>query len=238
MKIAAFDTSSGSGSIAIMDGDSLVGETIAGRVGAHSEWLMRSFHGLVKDAGISVRDIGLFAVAVGPGSFTGLRIGVSAVKGLAWAAEKKVVAVSTLEALAMNLRYTDVRVCPMLDARKGEVYAALYSFTEGGLTVIVKESVMTPDVLFKTVEEAGSGAPVAFLGNGVEVYLEAIRKGVKKNVITSAPLWNIRASNVGLLAFERADTAIDPASLTPVYLRRGVLPPLSEAEIKGGSERS
>lgn len=231
MKIAAFDTSTGSGSIAIMEGTSLVGEIVTGKVAAHSEWLMQSFNGLVKDAGISVKDIGLFAVAVGPGSFTGLRIGVSAVKGLAWAAEKKVVAVSTLEALAMNLRYTDMCVCPMLDARKGEVYAALYSFTVGGITPVVKESVMAPDVLFKTVEDAAEGAPVAFLGNGVEVYLEAVKKGVKKSVITPASLWNIRASNVGLLAFERASSAVSPESLVPVYLRQ------SEAEIKQGEKR-
>lgn len=228
MKIAAFDTSTGAGSVAIMEGDSLVSEIVAGKVGAHSEWLMQSFHGLVKDAGISVRDIGLFAVAVGPGSFTGLRIGVSAVKGLAWAAEKKVVAVSTLEALAMNLRYTDMHICPMLDARKGEVYAALYSFSGGGLTSIFKESVVTPDALFKSVEDAAQGASVAFLGNGAEVYHEAIKKSVKNSVIAPQPLWNVRASNVGLLAFERADTAVDPESLVPVYLRK------SEAEIKGG----
>ncbi len=231
MKIAAFDTSSGAGSIAIMDGDRLVAEIVSGSVGAHSEWLMQGFHRLMKDAGISVKDIGLFAVTVGPGSFTGLRIGVSAVKGLAWAAEKKVVAVSTLEALAMNLRYTDMRVCPMCDARKGEVYAALYSFSGGRLNAVVKESAITPAALFETLKGAAPGAPVAFLGNGVDVYLEDIKKGVEKNVITPQPLWNIRASNVGLLAFEKADAAIDPEFLTPVYLRK------SEAEIKGGIER-
>ena len=109
MKLLSVDTSSSSGSIALVDGGSLVSLWNSGDVGRHAEWLLPSIDAMLKSSGMTVRDIDRFAVATGPGSFTGLRIGVSVIKGLAWSLGKPVCGVSTLKALALNLRYEYAR---------------------------------------------------------------------------------------------------------------------------------
>lgn len=226
MKILAFDTSSISGSVALMDGARLLAEWNTGGVGTHSNWLMPAIEGLIGSAGVRLADIGLFAVDNGPGSFTGLRIGISTVKGLAWAMNKKVVGVSTLEALALNLRYSRMPVCPVLDARKGEVYAALYRSTGDGMEAVMKDCALSPAALFERLREVQG--PVVFLGNGLTVYSEEIRKNVKDAVVALPALWSMRACNIASLAFERAANAVSPLKLAPLYLRK------SEAEIKSG----
>lgn len=226
MKIAAFDTSANSGSIALLEDSRLISELTIADVGTHSQWLMRSFDALLERAGCSIEEVGLLAVAAGPGSFTGLRIGLSAVKGLAWAMNRNVVAVSTLNALALNLRYSRFPVCPVLDARKGEVYAALYNCEGARPVELLKECVCAPDALFLRIKAAGLSTPVIFLGNGLKVYEQAIRDNVAQAIIAPEPLMYVKASNVGLLAFEDIAVAMKPIHLTPVYLRR------SEAELK------
>lgn len=228
MKIAAFDTSSPSGSIAILDDNRLVAELTVGSVGVHSEWLLRSYDFVLKESGLAPDGIDLFAVGVGPGSFTGLRIGLSTVKGLAWATGRRVVGISTLAALAMNLRTSNMAVCPLLDARKGEVYAAVYGFNAEAASVIIEEAALTPEELFKRIDEAKLATSVIFLGVGLGVYEEAVRTNLPGVKIAPDALWNVRASNVGLLALEAAGAAVEPHALTPVYLRK------SEVEIKAG----
>ena len=227
VKIAAFDTSSNSGSIALLEDRRLISELTIADVGAHSQWLMRQFDELLKRAGCPVEEIDLFAVAIGPGSFTGLRIGLSAVKGLAWAMSRNVAPVSTLNALALNLRYSRFPVCPVLDARKGEVYAALYGCEGEGASPVelIKECVCPPDELFLRIKALRLSTPIIFLGNGLKVYEKAIRDNVEQAIIAPEPLMYVKASNVGLAAFEDIAAALTPIRLTPVYLRK------SEAEI-------
>ncbi|MBI5902712.1 MAG: tRNA (adenosine(37)-N6)-threonylcarbamoyltransferase complex dimerization subunit type 1 TsaB [Deltaproteobacteria bacterium] len=225
-KILAFDTSSASGSVALMDGERLLCEWNSGDAGKHSNWLMPAIDGVLKSVGVRLADIDLYAVDTGPGSFTGLRIGVSTVKGLAWATGRKVVGVSTLEALALNLRYSRMAVCPVLDARKGEVYAAVYRYAGNGMEAVMKDSALSPAALFERLN--GVKGPVVFLGNGLTVYSEEIKKNVDGAVAAPAALWSMRASNIAMLALERALRAVSPAGLGPLYLRK------SEAEIKGG----
>lgn len=224
MKILAFDTSSASGSVAVTDGERLLCEWNSGDAGKHSNWLMPAVDGVLRSAGARLADIDLYAVDIGPGSFTGLRIGVSTVKGLAWATGRKVVGVSTLEALALNLRYSRMHVCPVLDARRGEVYAAIYRYADGGMEAVMKDSALSPATLFERLREVEG--PVVFLGNGLTAYSEEIRKNVDGAVVAPAALWSMRASNIAMLAMERATGAVSPAELGPMYLRK------SEAEIK------
>lgn len=224
MLILAFDTSSHSGSIALVRDGGVVAELTAASVSTHSEWLMASVDSLLKSADLNIKDVDLFAVATGPGSFTGLRIGVATVKGLAWSLGKRVAGVSTLEALAMNLIGSDRLICPVLDARKGEVYSAFYRFSDRGAERVIKESVMPPEELFKAA--SGPGSPVTFLGPGLKTYGEAIRNKVKDAIFASEDLWHIRASNVASLALKDASALTDPSGLVPMYLRQ------SEAEIK------
>ncbi|MBI5562473.1 MAG: tRNA (adenosine(37)-N6)-threonylcarbamoyltransferase complex dimerization subunit type 1 TsaB [Deltaproteobacteria bacterium] len=228
MKIAAFDTSSVSGSIALLEGTRLIAELTVGRVGTHSGWLLPAFNALLKDSGVTLSEIDLYAASIGPGSFTGLRIGISTVKGLAWAAGRRAVGVSTLAALAHNLRSSNMPVCPILDARKGEVYAALYEWEGARPRILMEESSIAPDALFRRVKEAAPSGPVIFLGDGLGVYEKAVTTALPDAIIAPAGLWPVRAFNVGLLARESADKAKEANELLPLYLRK------SEAEIKAG----
>ena len=218
MKILAFDTSSASGSVALVDDNVVVAEWTSSSVAAHAVWLLPHIDGLLRGVNLGIRDMDLFAVANGPGSFTGLRIGVSVAKGLAWSLGKMVVGVSTLDALAMNFPYAGMPVCTLLDARRGELYAAIYEFDGGSPRAIMAQSALTPEGLSAAI--AGLGiikTPVIFAGSGLNAYADYIKTNVKNAVFAPRPLWHIRASNVALAAFEitRAKT-FSPPQPTPV----------------------
>ncbi|MBI5598135.1 MAG: tRNA (adenosine(37)-N6)-threonylcarbamoyltransferase complex dimerization subunit type 1 TsaB [Deltaproteobacteria bacterium] len=225
MRILSFDTSSRSGGIALIEDGRLTAECVVADVGAPSAWLLNGVDGFLKGLGRTLEEIDALAVGVGPGSFTGLRIGVSAAKGLGWALEKPVIGVSTLEALAMNAPYGNLRVCPVLDARKKEVYAAVFTSSGRGVERIAGDCVVSLQGLFELIDKTGSG-PVVFLGNALGVYAELIEKNVNPAIIASEPLWHPRASNIGVIAFRDRGAAARPEDITPVYLRK------SEAELK------
>ena len=126
MRVLAVETSTLAGGAALLDGDRVVGQYLLDVSVAHSERLMVAIDRLLGDAGWAPRDLEGLAVAVGPGSFTGLRIGLSTVKGLALALAIPVAAVPTLDAMAATLPFAALPVCPTFDARKNEVYASLY----------------------------------------------------------------------------------------------------------------
>lgn len=190
-------------------------------------WLLPSIEALLERASLKISELDLFAVTVGPGSFTGLRIGISTVKGLAWPLGKKVIGISSLAALSMNIPYSSKTVCPVLDARKGEVYAALYETSSGSPRVVLDEAAMTIAALCKEIKDRGLEGSVVFLGAGLDVYSKEIAERLPQAVLARG-LGAIRASTVGALAFERAGEAKGPHLLSPVYLRK------SEAEIKFG----
>lgn len=225
MIILAVDTSSPSGSIALIREDLPLEEINLHTGKAHSESLLPSIYYILKDTGIFLEEVDLFAVTVGPGSFTGLRVGISTVKGLAWALRRPVVGVSTLSALASNLPFAEGPVCPIMDARKGEVYTAIFRAKGGRLKQIMDDRALKPEVLVKAIGDDR----VIFLGDGIPVYGEILKKGLGKRAIFTSPyLWSVRASVVGTMAFElfNQGKAEDPESLFPRYLRP------SEAELR------
>jgi tRNA threonylcarbamoyladenosine biosynthesis protein TsaB len=218
LKILAIETSSSSGSIALLEDRTLVSEWSVGNAGRHAIWLLPSVKAHLENAGLDISLIDLFAVAVGPGSFTGLRIGISTVKGLAWPLGKKVVGVSTLAALAMNIPFSPRLVCPVLDARKGEVYAALYDTSQGFPLAVMEDSAMAPAALFGELSKRGlDGGEVVFLGSGLEAYSKQIEEGAPGAVLAPG-LSLVRASVIGALGFERSGGR-RPIRLTPVYLQ-------------------
>lgn len=231
MKILAVDTSSTSGSIAVLDGGTLLAEVTFGNVGAHSDWLLKNIDSLFSGLGLTAKDMDLFAIASGPGSFTGIRVGVSAVKGLAWSLGKKVVGVSTLKAIALNLRYSNMTVCPVLDARKSEVYTALYRYVNDTIYSILDDCLIEPSRLMPMLVEEALAKPVVFIGPGLKAYEGFFRSRIANAVIAPEPLWHPRASVIGLLAADSAHLAVEPDLLSPLYLRR------SEAETKEGLEK-
>src|SRR5881296_2046491 len=129
MRVLAVETSTMSGGAALLDGERVVGEYILDVRITHSERLMAAIDQLLRDAGWTARDLEGLAVTVGPGSFTGLRVGLSTVKGLALALAIPVAAVPTLDAMAAMLPYAALPIVPVLDARKREVYASRYRWT-------------------------------------------------------------------------------------------------------------
>ena len=224
MKILAIDTSTPSGSIALLEDDQLIAESTTCIQKTHAERLLPSIKTLLDNIGIKPEDIDGFALTTGPGSFTGLRIGLSTIKGLSWSLNKPVVGVSTLEALAMNIPYSDKPVCPMLDARKKEVYAAVYKCNNNLPECIMPDTALSPDNLINKIKE-----PTIFLGDGIKVYGNLIKNMLKDTaVIAPAHLWQIKASSVGLLAWKKfkSGNIESPESIRLNYLRP------SEAEIK------
>lgn len=225
--ILAIDTSERTGSIALLDNGHLVSEAVADDHAVHSVWLMPALDGFLKETGVCLASIDLFAVTAGPGSFTGVRVGISTIKGLAWTLKKDTVAVSALAALSLNASATGLSgnvVCPLLDARKGEVYSALYWLTPAGTEALTREGVVSVDGLFKGIDDLGlDRSTVVFIGSGLTAYADAVRRNVKEAKFAPIDAWRIRASAVGRLAYEGIlsfDAARPALNLAPVYLRR------------------
>ena len=236
MRLLAIETSTLLGGAAIMESESglLVESRLNVRVVAHSERLMPEIDACLKRAGLSIGDIDCFAAASGPGSFTGLRIGLSTLKGLAYATGKPVVTVPTLEAMAWNLPFCPHPVCPLLDARKKEVYAGAFVWEEDGFRRLMPESSIKISDIALTA--GGRASPsledfekVVFLGEGALLYRnEILGLFGKRAVFAPAHLSVPMPSSTAHLGLKKAlrGEFDDPASLGPCYIRK------SEAEIK------
>ncbi|MEW6097439.1 MAG: tRNA (adenosine(37)-N6)-threonylcarbamoyltransferase complex dimerization subunit type 1 TsaB [bacterium] len=232
MKVLGIDTSTPAGSIALIDDEEIIFEyNYQGKL-EHSAWLMPTIDKLLKDADISCQDIDGIAISFGPGSFTGLRIGISTVKGLAQGLRIPVIGVSTLDSLACNLPYTEKIICPVLDAKKKEVYTALYrgqtlnvecnAFYIQGLTPLERLTdylVISPQRLIEIISK-----PTIFLGSGLKSYLKQIMQSLKDKEVYFAhsSLWLPRASNLALLGLKnlKRGKQEDIYSFTPLYLRK------------------
>jgi tRNA threonylcarbamoyladenosine biosynthesis protein TsaB len=218
MKILAVDTSSRSCSVAVVENDNLLAEIIKEDGETHSRHLMDMIKKVLELSGLVPFDIDCFAVTKGPGSFTGLRIGISSVKGLAAATGKPLAGISTLDALAAQVLPTPYLVCSVIDARKGEVYSSRYRFIDGLIQKEMKEEAFLPD---KAAD--GIGEPSLFIGDGASLYRDIIEKKLGNLAHFPPPLFNvIRASTVAFMSlkkFENNDT-VDAALLVPHYIRK------------------
>jgi tRNA threonylcarbamoyladenosine biosynthesis protein TsaB len=184
----------------------------------HSERLMSTVDQVLRATGLTIGDMDGFAVAIGPGSFTGLRIGLSTVKGLALVTGKPIAAVPTLEALAWNLPYADAPVCPMLDARKNEVYAAVYEFRRTGLAQLMPETALP----IKGLSDVLTG-DVIFSGEASRLYRSELEKQFRGRA-RFAPLAALLPSAAAVaelgLSMLATGRQAAPDSLTPLYVRR------------------
>lgn len=224
MKILAIETATVAGSIAIVDDAAgLIGEVRVDVKIVHAERLMPSIQWLLNASNVLIKEIDAFAVSIGPGSFTGLRIGLSTVKGFSYAAKKPLIPVRTLDAFARTLPFCSHMICPVLDARKNEVYAALYKWEENNCVKVMPETALSPEELVKRIDE-----PVVFMGDGIKKYRELIDAGLKENAIYApSSKMSPSASTVAEIAIETINQEIhtDPVSLVPFYIRK------SEAEV-------
>jgi tRNA threonylcarbamoyladenosine biosynthesis protein TsaB len=217
MRVLAVETSSLAGGVALLDDERLVAEYLLDVSVTHSERLMAAIDQALADARWGSRDLDALAVAIGPGSFTGLRIAVSTVKGLALALGVPIAAVPTLDAMAAALPWAALPVCPVLDARKGEVYAALYRWTDGTMRREWSYVALAPEVLAARLTE-----PVIVVGDGASAVHSPHARPLPPPRRVPSP------ACVGILGLERlrrGDT-VAAAALEPLYLRP------SEAELK------
>ena len=225
MKILGIDTSTSCGSIGLIDDDSVIAEVLLDVAITHSERLLNSIDHALKQGGYSIEELDGWAISLGPGSFTGLRIGVSTIKGLALGTQKPVAGIPTLDALASNISPTPYLICPILDARKGEVYAAFYRYEEGSaLKRISVYQAVSPENLVKKI-----GEKTIFLGNGVKTYGDYLRNTLPSwGAFVAEPLNLPRGSVIARLGLERIrkNEVLDLSTFTPIYVRA------SEAEIK------
>ncbi len=218
MKILAVDTSTQTCSVALIDDEALIGETTTGLHQTHSKHLMSLIEQLLAVAGLRIDAVDALAVVRGPGSFTGLRIGISSVKGLAAATGKPAVGVSSLEALAWQCSSYNGRIYPMIDARKAEVYAAGYLAANGCLQRLDAEQVSTPANVLTSCE-----TPCLFVGSGALLYQDMIRDRLGANAFLASTLQHhVRASAVAHLAWQgfKQGKFGENGQLIPDYVRK------------------
>lgn len=214
MNILAIDTSSQNATVALISDDRLVGEYTINNKKTHSQIIMPLVSDMVSKSGILINDIDVFASGVGPGSFTGLRIGIATAKALAQALNKKVIGISSLKALAMSIKFSDKYVCPIIDARRGDVYNAVY---KNGVCIKDDRAINIETL----IDELGDNETV-FVGDATVQYEQLIVKKMgNKAFFAPQSIKMSKAGVVAELAYERALNGDydDIYTLNPVYLR-------------------
>ena len=224
MLILAFETSAKAGSVALHDGFCLLGESYCNTGLTHSQTIMVMAEDLLKTCNFTAQDVEAMAVAAGPGSFTGVRIGVAAAKGFAWGGELPCYGVSTLEAMAISLGAWDGYVCPVMDARRSQVYNALFRVEAGKLQRLTEDRAIALSDLeteLKTLEK-----PIFLVGDGSVLCYNTLKPEIPGLVLPPEHQMHQRASGVAIAAARKIaqGEAGDGAELTPNYLR------LSQAE--------
>ncbi len=219
MKLLAIETSTRLGGLAIVhDRSGLLGEIRFNLNISHSERIMSNLDFLLKSTGLLPADLDAIAVSAGPGSFTGLRVGISTAKGLAFQTGVPILPVSTLEALASALSYSELQICPVIYARKNEIFTAIYRADKGRLQLKLEEAAMSPEDLIARITE-----PTIFSGSGLTNYGNLMKKKLADKFF-AAPTALAFSSAVSV-----AETAFrhyhgntgkpDAAALAPRYLR-------------------
>ena len=224
MLTLAFETSAKAGSVALLDGEKLLGESYQNTGLTHSQTIMAMAKALIVSCGYTPKDVQAVAVAAGPGSFTGVRIGVAAAKGFAWGAQLPCYGVSTLEAMALQLGIWQGYVLPVMDARRNQVYNALFHVQAGELERLCPDRAISLEELGAEIKNLSQ--PVFLVGDGSILCYNTLRETAPGLVLPPEHRMHQRAAGVGLAAYRKitAGEPGDGAALEPNYLR------LSQAE--------
>ena len=236
--LLAFETSAKAASVALFDGEKLLGESYQNTGLTHSQTLMLMAEDLMKNCGATVGDLTGVAVAAGPGSFTGVRIGVSAAKGLAWGRDLPCWGVSTLEAMALGLGLQEGYILPTMDARRAQVYTALFYAKNGAVSRVFEDKAIAlaelkeklpadqAIALAELKEKLPADQPIFLVGDGSTLTYHTLKESLPSLVMPPEHKMHQRAVGVGLAAISaiaRGETG-DAKALSPNYLR------LSQAE--------
>lgn len=211
MKILAIESSAKAASVCIAEDGKILAEAFLNCGLTHSVTIMPSVEWLLNTASLTIEDIDRIAITEGPGSFTGLRIGMAAVKGLAWSRDIPCVGVSTLEAAACGVAHVDGIICAVMDARAGQVYNALFKAENGRLTRLCDDRAIK---ISELLEELSEKENILVCGDGTEVFMKEAGESFR-----AAPehIRYQRASSVAFIAMER-DT-VSARTLSPEYIR-------------------
>ncbi len=221
--VLAIETSQLCGGVAIVE-DEVLGEVILSSKETHSKRLLSAISYLLKRLGLKLKDLSAIAVSIGPGSFTGLRIGLATAKGLCLGSGIPLIGIGTLEAMAANIYLIDRPICPIIDARRKQIYTAIYRFKNSQPEEILPPSLIFPKKLVPFIKEE-----TIFLGDGLKQYGSYLSEALGKKFIPApSHLAHPRPAAVGYLAWQRIlrNETDDPQTLVPIYLRP------SEAELK------
>ena len=224
MQILAFETSAKAGSVALWQDGRLLAESYQNTGLTHSQTLLSMAESMLKSCGCTPREVNAVAVAAGPGSFTGVRIGVAAAKGFAWGLEIPCCGVSTLEAMAENFGANEGYVAAVMDARRSQVYNAVFQAEQGGLTRVTEDRAISLEALCQELSE--KKAPIYLVGDGSVLTYHTLKDRIPALVLPPEHRMHQRAAGVAMVAermLQRGDTC-DAAALAPNYLR------LSQAE--------
>jgi tRNA threonylcarbamoyladenosine biosynthesis protein TsaB len=231
MKVIALDTTTRAGSVALVDDDRVVEERAGDAARSHAERLPSEITALAGAHRLALSDVDLYGVALGPGSFTGLRIGIATIQGLAFVHRRRVVGISALEALAdaqSREATPGTIVAAWMDAHRHDVFTALYRIGDAGtsngnrLQEIEGPAVGDPQSTLERWMRDRGVTPAVFVGDGAVLYQAEIRRAIVDARVVPPPLL---AATIGRLAMARASDAMDPAAVRPLYVRK------SDAEI-------
>ncbi len=231
MKVLGIDTSTSCGSVGLIEDEETVSEYLLNIPVTHSERLLGAIDVVLREARRRIEEVEGWVIALGPGSFTGLRIGISTVKGLAFATGKPVAGVSTLDVLASQIAPTSYLICPILDARKKEVYAGFYRYRgEASPTRQSEYQAISPESLVSQIKEQ-----TIFIGDGVRTYGDFLRNRLGSlAILPSSPFHVSHGSMTARLGMNllKKGEHLNLSAFSPLYIRP------SEAEIKWGETHS
>ncbi len=220
MKILAIDTSTVVASVCIIEDEKILGEININYKQNHSTIIMPLIDELLAKLDLDIQDIDCFAVAKGPGSFTGLRIGVATIKAMAQASNNPIVAISTLQAMAYNIFDTSRYIVPIIDAKSERIFSGIYKFEEDKLEVVLEDSPLTILELIEYIESNDIN-PI-FLGDGATVYKDLLSSKFSRECFAPSNLNIQKASSLASLAIDyfKAGKVISYRELEIEYLRK------------------
>jgi tRNA threonylcarbamoyladenosine biosynthesis protein TsaB len=231
LRILAIETSTPVGSVAVVEDGKLRVEKQFNVGRSHCQRLMSEIDDTLRSSGTSVEEIDMMATGIGPGSFTGLRVGLSTLKGMAMGLGVPVVPVSTLQVLAYNGRLHRGLICPCLDAKKKQVYYSLFRSDRDGVNKLLEDSVGIPGEITSVLNDLDGEEGILFLGDGATLYRDVLTETLMRATTFAEGGENYpRASIVGMLAAAQPTGDVDLSVLEPRYIRE------SEARIGKGKQ--
>ena len=220
MLVLSVDSSYSTATCALIKDDKILAEINLNDKRQHSIILMRLIDSILKEYEIDINDIDAFIISRGPGSFTGLRIGMATLKGLAFASKKPLISVSTLDALAYNSISFQGIICPIMDALRDNIYTCLYKNENNNLTPLIKEQCLNINELVTILKE--QTLPIIFVGDGVAKHKEFLQENIPNSFFAPNHSNFHKASSVGELGIKKINDVVieNIDSINPIYLRK------------------